>query len=285
LTREATSFIHSNRDQPFLAYLSHYTVHIPLQAQRELVAKYEQKAGGLPKTNSARFLPEGNRQARQVQDHPVYAAMVESLDQSVGTILQTLDQLGLADNTIVIFFSDNGGLSTAEGTPTSNVPLRAGKGWMYEGGIREPLIVRWPRALGAGQVISEPVISTDFFPTMLEMARLPQRPEMHVDGQSLLPLMKGGPAPKREGLFWHYPHYSNQGGAQVCAVRSGNWKLIRSFEGLPDELYDLNNDVGEAKNLASGNPEVVERLNQMLGGFLKATKAEMPRPNPDYVDK
>lgn len=166
LTDEALKFIESNKDRSFLLYLSHYAVHIPLQAKQEMVEKYQAKAAKQP-GKEPRFLPEGDTMAKQMQDHPVYAAMVESVDESVGQVTKKLEELGLADNTIVIFMSDNGGLSTAEGHPTSNLPLRAGKGWLYEGGIREPVIIKWPGAVKPNSVCSEPVTSTDFYPTML----------------------------------------------------------------------------------------------------------------------
>ena len=194
--------------------------------------------------------------ARQVQDHPVYAAMVESLDQSVGRIMATLERLELADErTIVIFTSDNGGLSTSEGSPTSNVPLREGKGWPYEGGVRVPLIVRWPGVTKPGAVCREPVISTDFFPTLLEMAGRPPLPERHLDGVSLVPAAEGGRRARERPLFWHYPHYGNQGGAPVGASRLGDLKLIEWFEDDRVELFDLRDDPGETRNLADDRPE------------------------------
>jgi arylsulfatase A-like enzyme len=172
LTEEAVKFISENARQPFFLYLAHYGVHVPLQAPRPLVARYEEQAAALSNA-VAKFQPEGEKETRQVQDHATYAAMVESLDNSVGRIMQKLEELGLAKDTVVVFFSDNGGLSTAEGSPTSNVPLRAGKGWLYEGGIRVPLLVKWPGATLAGSVSDFPVTSTDFYPTFLEMAGLP----------------------------------------------------------------------------------------------------------------
>jgi len=282
LTEEALNFIDSNRKQPFLLYLAHYAVHIPLQAKKEVIEKYEAKAAALPPSNGPKVLPEGDQQARQVQDHPVYAAMVQSLDESVGRILKKLDELGLASNTIVIFFSDNGGLSTTEGMPTSNVPLRAGKGWLYEGGIREPMLVKWPGTTRPGSVCSTPVISTDFYPTILAMAGLAARPAQHCDGVSLVPLIKRGKAPARKAVFWHYPHYGNQGGRPGCAVRSGDWKLIRFFEDNRSELYNLKNDLSEKHDLCPQMPEKVQELNALLDQFLKETRATLPRPNPDY---
>ena len=282
LTEEAVKFINSNRKQQFLLYLAHYAVHIPLQAKKEVIEKYEAKAAALPPLNGPKVLPEGDQQARQVQDHPVYAAMVQSLDESVGRIMKELDELGIANNTIVIFFSDNGGLSTTEGMPTSNVPLRAGKGWLYEGGIREPMLVKWPGTIKPGKICSTPVISTDFYPTILSMAGLSARPAQHCDGVSLVSLLKRGKAPARKAIFWHYPHYGNQGGRPGCAVRSGDWKLIRFFEDNRSELYNLKGDLSEKHDLCSQMPEKAQELNTLLDRFLKETRATLPKPNPDY---
>ncbi len=280
LTREALGFITENKRRPFFLMLSHYAVHIPLQAPRALVAKYEEKAAGLPAGTGLKFVNEGQTEARQVQDHPTYAAMVESVDNSVGQVMDKLEELGLADNTVVVFFSDNGGLSTAEGSPTSNAPLRAGKGWLYEGGIREPLLIKWPGKTQPGSVSDLPVTSTDFYPTILEMAGVPLNREQHWDGVSLAPLLEHGWAPERATLFWHYPHYSNQGGHPACAVREGDWKLIRSLEDKSTELYNLKDDVGEHRNLASEKPEKVAELGRHLDAFLKTTEAALPKENP-----
>ncbi|MHC4546939.1 MAG: sulfatase-like hydrolase/transferase, partial [Planctomycetota bacterium] len=218
-------------------YLSHYAVHIPLQAKKDMIEKYKAKAAKRL-AKEPRFLPEGRSKVRQVQDHPVYAGMVESVDESVGRVMKKLEDLGVADNTVVIFMSDNGGLSTAEGLPTSNLPLRAGKGWLYEGGIREPMIIKWPGVVKPNSVCSEPVTSTDFYPTMLEMADLPLKPKQHVDGVSLVPLLKGKEKLERNAIFWHYPHYGNQGGSPGGAVRAGDYKLIEFYEDNRAELYN-----------------------------------------------
>jgi len=294
LTDEALMFLESKKDKPFLLYLSHYAVHIPLQAKKEMIEKYKAKAAKQP-TRQPRFLPEGRSKARQVQDHPVYAGMVESVDESVGRVMKKLEELGMADNTVVIFMSDNGGLSTAEGWPTSNVPLRAGKGWLYEGGIREPMIIKAgnagfrssrPSAGGVvkpGSVCSEPVTSTDFYPTMLEMAGLPLKPEQHIDGVSLVPLLRGKEKLNREAIFWHYPHYGNQGGSPGGAVRAGDYKLIEFYEDSRVELYNLKADIGEKKNLAGKMPDKAAKMRKMLQTWRKAVNAQMPTPNPDYA--
>src|SRR5262249_8424053 len=179
------------------------------------------------------------RKDRRVQDHAVYAAKVASLDESVGRVLARLEKLGLAERTLVVFTSDNGGLSTSEGSPTSNAPLRAGKGWLYEGGIRVPVIVRWPGAVKPRSDCDVPVITNGLCPTLLAMTGQPARPKQHVDGVSLVPLLKGAGKLDRAALYWHYPHYGNQGGPPGGAVRAGDWKLLEFFEDDHVELYNL----------------------------------------------
>ena len=283
LTNEAVKFIEANKDRPFFLYLSHYAVHVPLQAKQEMTDRYERKAAGLPANDTGKFLPEGATQARQVQDHAVYAAMVESMDQSVGRVMTKLDELGIADNTVIIFMSDNGGLSTAEGSPTSNMPLRAGKGLLYEGGIREPMIIKWPGIVKPGSVCNEPVISTDFYPTILQMTGLPLRPEQHIDGVSLVPLLRKGTGRLQDReLYWHYPHYSNQGGKPSGAVRAGDYKLIEFYEDNRVELYNLKQDIGERHDIAGQMPEKVSELRELLRGWRQQVGARMPMPNPYY---
>jgi arylsulfatase A-like enzyme len=177
--------------------------------------------------------------------------------------------------------SDNGGLSTAEGWPTSNLPLRAGKGWLYEGGIREPLLIRWPGVARAGTVCDVPVTSTDFYPTLLEAAGLPLQPEQHRDGVSLVPLLKGGTELKRDAMYWHYPHYSNQGGFPGGAVRDGDWKLIERYEDGRVHLYNLKTDVSEQNDLAAQYPERVAALRQNLHAWYRETGATFLRPKAD----
>jgi arylsulfatase A-like enzyme len=283
LTDEAVRFVESARKQgtPFFLYLSHYAVHNPQQAKPAIVAKYREKAAGLPAPVGPEFVKEGERQARQVQNQPVYAAMVESLDQSVGRIMDALSRLGIVDDTIVFFTSDNGGLSTSEGSPTSNVPLRAGKGWLYEGGIRVPLIVAGKGITQGGAVCDAPMISTDYYPTMLELAGLPLGPEQHADGASLVSLLNGRTRSSRT-LFWHYPHYGNQGGSPAGAVRSGDFKLIEWYENERIELYDLRTDLGEAHDLAAQLSDVANDLRQKLHDWRARVNAKMPTPNPDY---
>lgn len=274
LAQETVKFMEAHRDEPFLAYLSFYSVHTPLMAREDLRKKYEQKRQSIDKD-----LPiwdqEGERKVRLVQEHAVYGGMVEAMDLAVGKVLDALTRLELDENTVVILMSDNGGLSTSEGHPTSNLPLRAGKGWMYEGGIREPMIVRWPGETAADSICDQVVTSTDFFPTMLEMAGLPARPKLHLDGQSMVPVLRGGRR-DRGPIFWHYPHYGNQGGAPSGAVRSGDWKLIEWYENGRLELFNLAADLSEKNDVAEANPTVRDRLHQQLVEWRVATKAVMP---------
>ena len=280
LATETVKFIEGHRDQPFLAYLSFYSVHTPLMAREDLERKYEAKAKALP-TNSPAWGQERERKVRLVQNHAVYAGMVEAMDQAVGKVLDALDRNGLAEHTIVVFMSDNGGLSTSEGHPTSNLPFRAGKGWLYEGGIREPWIIRAPGVTSPGSLCDTPVTSTDFYPTLLELAGLPLQRRQQTDGVSLVPLLKGGEL-ARGPLFWHYPHYGNQGGAPGGAVRDGDWKLIEWYEDGSLELFNLRDDPGEKNNLADANPEKVKALRARLAAWRTDVKAVMPSRNPAF---
>jgi arylsulfatase A-like enzyme len=281
-TEPALRFIEEHKNEPFFVYLAHNLVHTPLVARPDLQAKYEKKAAALP-PNDQRFRPERDRQDRRVQDHAVYAAMMEDLDTNVGRVLDKLDELGLTERTIVIFTSDNGGLSTSEGSPTSNAPLRAGKGWLYEGGIRVPLIVRWRGVVKPASTCDEPVITTDYFPTILEMCGLPLHPEWHADGVSIVAALKQiGPLAARP-LFWHYPHYGNQGGQPAGAIRQGDWKLVEFFEDDHVELYNLRNDLVEQHDRAAAEPEMARKLREKLHAWRTAVGAKMPSPNPTYT--
>jgi arylsulfatase A len=292
LAAEAESFLQRHRDRPFFLYIPHYAVHTPMRGKAELIEKYQQALDERPR-------PAGR------QNNPIYAAMVESLDDSVGRVLAKLEELELADRTLVIFSSDNGGLSVIEGpnTPaTINSPLREGKGYLYEGGIRVPLIIRWPGQVEAGRQVTTPVSTIDFLPTILEVCRLSpaglsepepalensdnQRsvPEQQaIDGVSLAPLLRGESDWRREELFWHYPHYSNQGGRPGSVSRQGDYKLIEFFERGRQELYDLSQDPGETKNLTAELPEVARQLADRLEAWRVETRVQRMRPNPDYV--
>jgi len=279
IANEAVHFIETHANQPFFAYLPFLAVHTPIQARRDLVEKYERKKNSAPPDAWGQ---ERERQVRLVQNHATYAAMLEQLDTAIGRVRAALDRAGLAERTVIVFMSDNGGLSTSEGHPTSNLPFRAGKGWPYEGGIREPWIICAPGVAKPGSVCNTPVISTDFYPTLLELAGLPLFPEQHRDGLSLVPLLKGKKLRRNTPLFWHYPHYGNQGGAPCGAIRDGDWKLIEWFEDGSLELFNIQNDPGERNNLASDKPDLAKKLHAKLRAWRQSVKAVMPTPNPEF---
>jgi len=274
----AVVFINAHKDKPFFAYLPFNAVHIPMGARPDLVEKYKNKQASAPKDEWGQ---EGENKVRLVQNNPVYAAMLEQMDSAVGRVLEAVKQNGLSDRTAIIFMSDNGGLSTAEGHVTSNIPLRAGKGWLYEGGVREPVIIDVPGMTKPGSTCDTPVTSTDFYPTILQLAGLPLNPKQHSDGTSLVPLLEGKPL-ERGPIFWHYPHYSNQGGAPAGAIRDGDWKLVEWFEDGRLELFNLRDDLGEKNNLATANPNKTKELHNKLIAWRKDVQAVMPLPNPDY---
>lgn len=263
LTDEAVKFIRSNAAKPFFLYLPHYAVHVPIEAKQALVEKYR-----------------GRVKPGALQNDPIYAAMIESMDDSVGRIMRTLDETRTADRTVLLFTSDNGGLSAPEWKlkpVTSNAPLREGKGHVYEGGIREPLIVRWPGV--KPRVEHAPVCSIDFLPTFADAAgaRAPA-----VDGVSLKPLITNGAALATRPIYWHYPHYSNQLGKPGGAVREGDLKLVELYEDNKLELYNLRDDMGEKKDLARSMPAETKRLHAKLASWRKSVNALMPTPNPKY---
>lgn len=283
-----------DESRPFFLNIWHYAVHTPIQAPADLVAKYEAKARewGLDAQNpfeEGDFFPVAHKrneriQRRTIQSDPTYAAMIENLDWNVGRVLDALDELGLRKNTLVVFTSDNGGLSSAEGSPTCNAPLSEGKGWMYEGGNREPLLVRWPERIASGSRCEVPVTSPDFYPTLLEIAELPPNPIQHRDGESLLPLLTQTGDLERDAIFWHYPHYCNQGSTPAAAIRAGDWKLIEFFEDGHVELYNLRDDIGEKSDLASSQPTRVAQLRARLDDWKREIEALIPQPNPNWVN-
>ncbi len=281
LGRESADFIKANKDKPFLAYLSFYAVHTPLMAPKDLVKKYEAKREKLGLKDE--FAPEPPRENRTTQSHATYAAMIESMDSAIGQVLDALEAQGIADNTLVIFTSDNGGLSTSEGSPTSNLPYRAGKGWLYEGGIRVPVIVRNPATGNGGATCAEPVYTTDYFPTILAATGHELLLDNHKDGNSFLTYLEN-PAAKPSGrkMFWHYPHWGNQGGSPGTVVRDGKWKLIRWSWPARTELFDLEADPGESQNVSSAQPELVERLGKEIDSFLNNTRAYAFTQNPNF---
>lgn len=285
LTEEALRFIEAQRDRPFLLLLAHYAVHTPIQSKPLLEDKYRAKAASLtPPADSAFQSESGRGLTRLHQDDPAYAGMVESVDESLGRITAKLAELGLEHNTVVIFTSDNGGLTTLAGDragPTAVQPLRAGKGWLYEGGIRVPLIIRWPGVVAERSVSAEPVTSADLYPTILQMAGLELRPDRHRDGRSLVPILGGEVALERAALYWHFPHYHGSGNRPSGAVRAGDFKLVEWFEDGRVELYDLRHDIGERSDLSDRMPEKTEELRALLHAWRREVDARMPRPNPD----
>lgn len=274
---EAVRFIGQHKETPFFAYLPFLAVHIPVGAKHDLIEKYTvKKATAAPDA----WGRERDCKVRLVQNNVPYAAMLEQLDSAIGRVMAALQENHIADHTIVIFLSDNGGLATAEGQPTSNLPLRGGKGWPYEGGVREPWIVYAPGVTTPGSTCDTPVITTDFYPTLLDLAGLPPMPEQHRDGVSLVPLLKkAGPIAERP-LFWHYPHYGNQGGSPFGAIREGDWKLIEWYEDGSVELYNIADDLAEQNNRANAEPERAKAMLGCLGAWRKSVGAVMPTPNP-----
>lgn len=259
LTTFAQSFIETNRNRPFLVYLAHNAPHIPYDAQK--------------------FRIEHNSRAFE----PVYAGVIETIDDSVGRLLATLDSLKLSDNTIVIFTSDNGGLHVPEGPHpkiTHNTPYRAGKGFVYEGGLRIPLIVRWPGHISAGRKTDVPVINTDWIPTLMELAGLDA--PSGLEGRSFAPLLTGsGSLPSRD-LFWHFPHYTNQGSRPTGAMRRQNWVMVEYYDEEAVELYDLSSDVTESRDVAAQNPDRVAAMRAALAAWRSRIGAQTNRPNPDF---
>lgn len=286
LAEEACQFVEAHQDGPFLAYLSFYSVHTPLIGRPDLVAKYEARVAALRADGAEEFAAEEQvlptdrpRRVRTLQRHAVYAAMVEAMDEAVGRVLAKLEALDLADDTIVVFTSDNGGLATSEGSPTSNLPLRGGKGWLYEGGIREPWLVRAPGVTSAGATTSTPISSIDLLPTVLDLCGLPAV-EHEIDGRSFAPALRGEPSAALAGraLFWHYPHYGNQGGFPGAVVRMGEFKLIERLEDGRVHLFHLPTDVGERTDLATHLPERVAAMRAALHGFYRRFDAQFLRP-------
>ncbi|MEL0097074.1 MAG: sulfatase [Planctomycetaceae bacterium] len=266
LTEEAVQFIHQSKqdDQPFFLYFPHYGVHTPIQAKKEVTARYER-------------VPKEKRQGM-----PAYAAMVESIDDSVGKIMDTLRELDLSQDTVVIFTSDNGGFWKA----TSNAPLRANKGAYYEGGIRVPLIIKWPGVTKAGVIERTPSTSSDLYPTCLTAAGLPLLPNQHQDGVDLTPLLSGDGRIGERALFWHYPHYNGHPSSVPSSViRKGAWKLIQSYDPAGLELYNLEKDLSETNNLVKQETELTNSLLKELEAWKLSVRAEQMLPNPDFKDQ
>jgi arylsulfatase A-like enzyme len=264
LTNEAIRFIEANKDKQFFLYMPHFAVHLPLQAKQPLIRKYQAK-----------------RRPGMAQNNAVYAAMLDSLDQSVGRVRAELKKQGVADRTIVIFASDNGGRVPT----TSNAPLRVGKGSCYEGGTRVPFIVAWPGVTKPGSVCETPVISMDLYPTVLEAAGATKFEKLGVDGVDLVPLLHQTGQLARDELFWHYPHHQHYqlgGTMPYSAIRKGDFKLIEFLDDMRVELYNLRDDIGEKHNLAAQMPEKANELRERLHAWRSEVDAQMPTPNPSY---
>ncbi len=289
LTDEAVSLIRTAGETPFFLNLWHYAVHTPIEAPANLVEKYIQKAARLGVDSQAIVDGEpmtawhlrGKRvQRRLIQSDPVYAAMVENLDSNVGRIIDALADSGKLEDTLIVFSSDNGGLATSEGSPTTNAPLAEGKGWMNDGGVRVPYIVTWPGSIEGGRTTDALITGPDLYPTLLAAAGLQQRPEQHVDGVNVLDEWTDRPAAARGPIFWHYPHYSNQGGTPGAGVRDGDLKLIRFYEDGREQLFNLTDDIEESRDLSEAQPWDRERLGRLLDEWILDVGALIPRPNP-----
>ena len=278
LTDRTVEFIRTHKNSaespsPFLVYFSFYNVHTPIQAYKPRLAEFEEAAAALD--GETPVIAEHEGQSRGRQDNAAYASMVSAMDEAVGSVLGALDEYGFAENTIVCFFSDNGGLCTTKRIgPTCNLPLRSGKGWLYEGGVREPMIIRAPGVAKPGSSCDEPVVSMDFAPTLLELCGIDSRPDLHNDGRSLVPELKGEEGSSRP-LYWHYPHYHGSTWTPGASVRDGDWKLIEFYHDEKVELYDLADDLGEQENLADSNGEKRDELLEKLHSWQKSMGAKM----------
>ena len=291
LTNEAIALLKSNKDKPLFMCLSYYLVHNKLQAKDEDIALFKEKRTKLGITEDKEFSTSqpwmqtatGNGKQykeRIKQGNPIFAAMIKALDDNVGRLVNHLKQAGTYDNTLIIFVSDNGGLATAEGSSTSNLPLSKGKGWMNEGGIRVPFIIKAPNSKKA-RVVDMPVTGVDFFPTILAYANCMETSQM-LDGMNLKPIIEKEKTAKERPLFWHYPHYSNQGGNPSSAIRLGDFKLIHDLELDTYELFNLKSDIGETKNLASTLPEKTTILKAMLNEWVTKNYNKKLEPNPKW---
>lgn len=280
LGQETAAFIEANHDKPFLAYLSFYSVHGPIQTSRPLWKKYRDKAVAAGPVEE-RFLFDRRLCVRQVQDCPIYAGMIESMDDAVGIVLKKLEKHGLLDNTIVCFTSDNGGVSSGDAFSTSNLPLRGGKGRQWEGGIREPFYIYAPGVTRPGSKTDVPASGIDWYPTLLDLVGVPVPEQQAVDGVSLVPVLQGGTIAKRP-LFWHYPHYGNQGGEPSSILLEDPWKLIYYHEDRRYELYNVVEDVGEQHDLLAEEPGRAQAMQKRLQEWLAATSAKFPTPDPQF---
>lgn len=280
LTHESIEFINSQKEDPFFLFLSFYTVHTPIQGCRRYDEYYKEKKLALPDQGELESRPEHNGKTRLNQSDAQYAAMVRCMDENVGSVLDTLRELHLYDNSIIVFTSDNGGLTTKRTVgPTAVTPLRAGKGWLYEGGIRVPLVIKAP-GMPAGEVSAQPVTSMDFYPTVLELAGLPLHTQQHVDGKSLVPYLEDPGKVDDRRLVWHYPHYHGSTWRPGSAIRINNWKLIEFYENEQLELYNLEEDIEEQHDLADSRPEKAAELHRRLTEWQDSIGAQIPKRRP-----
>jgi arylsulfatase A-like enzyme len=279
LAQETATFIKTQNQKPFFAFLSFYAVHGPIQTHQDKWTKYREKAGekGIAEQG---FTMEKNLPIRLHQDNPVYAGLIESTDEAVGIVLDALDQMDLDENTIVVFTSDNGGVASGDNYSTSNMPYRGGKGYQWEGGIREPYLVYVPGK--ESKTIDTPVTGSDFYPTLLDLANIPLLPKQHKDGKSLRPLIENTAEFPERPLYWHYPHYGNQGGDPSSIIRIGDWKLIHYYEEDTQELFNLADDPFEANNIAEEYPERTQQMHQELVNYLNEVGAKFPEPDPEF---
>lgn len=286
LGQETADFIaeKAEKKEPFFAMLSFYSVHGPIQCSEPRFEKFQAKAEamGLTKRDAPRFLFDRTQEVRQVQDHPIYAGMMAALDDAVGLVLDQLEASGVSDNTVVIFTSDNGGVSSGDGYATACLPMRGGKGRQWEGGIRQPYYIAWPGKTDDGGTTEVLATGMDFYPTILDLAGVPLMPEQHLDGISLRSILEGNPAENDRPLFWHYPHYGNQGGEPSAIMMEGDWKLIHYFEDDRNELYHVADDIGETNDLASSEAERVNRMAAALSAWQKEVGAAYPSRNPKF---
>jgi arylsulfatase A-like enzyme len=281
LAKETSTFIKQNKDQPFFAFLSFYAVHGPIQTTEEKWKKYRIKAEtqGIAEKG---FAMERKLPIRQTQDNPIYGGLVESMDDAVGVVLHQLEKSGLDKNTIVIFTSDNGGVSSGDNFSTSNSPFKGGKGYQWEGGIREPYLIYVPWKKSKNNQSDFPVTGADLYPTILEYANIDLLPNQHKDGISLKSIIENGKTPNERPLYWHYPHYGNQGGDPSSIIRKGDWKLIHYYEDDSNELYNLKNDPYEQQNIATQNQETKTELYNQLKNWLVSVDAKYPEKDPEF---
>jgi arylsulfatase A-like enzyme len=281
LAKETASFIKENKDAPFFAFLSFYAVHGPIQTTNPKWIKYRDKAQAMGIAENG-YVMESVLPIRQVQDNPIYAGLVESMDDAVGVVLDALEEQGIDDQTIVIFTSDNGGVASGDAFSTSNLPLRGGKGYQWEGGIREPYFIKVPWLEHEGVENDYPVTGTDFYPTILDLVGLDALPKQHVDGITLKPILEGKGIKVKRPLYWHYPHYGNQGGEPSSILQEDGWKLIHYWEDDRDELYKLRTDIGEQSNLAEENPEITIQMRKKLLDWLIEVGANLPERDTEF---